>query len=85
MAVTQSFAKILGLYGERIGAAHFVTSSKEVAKNILTQLKLSVRLNWSSPPLHGARIASIVLNDVELRNSWLSELKDVTDRITAMR
>jgi aspartate/tyrosine/aromatic aminotransferase len=46
---------------------------------------LSVRLNWSSPPLHGGRIASIVLNDVELRNSWLEELKEVTTRISSMR
>ena len=31
MAISQSFAKIMGLYGERIGALHFVTSSKQVA------------------------------------------------------
>ena len=85
LAVTQSFAKILGLYGERIGAAHIITSGKNVAKNILSQLKLSVRVNWSSPPLHGMRIASIVLNDEALRNSWLAELKEVTGRILEMR
>ena len=75
----------MGLYGERIGAVHFITSSALVAKNILSQLKLSVRVNWSTPPLHGARIASIVLNNEELRTNWLSELKKVTSRITEMR
>ena len=75
----------MGLYGERVGAVHFITNKEQVAKNILSQLKLSVRVNWSTPPIHGARIASIVLNNEKLRAYWLSELKDVTSRITEMR
>ena len=39
MIVTQSFAKNFGLYGERIGAIHFVTKSPEVAKKLDSQLK----------------------------------------------
>jgi len=36
MIVTQSFAKNMGLYGERCGALHFVASSKDIASRILS-------------------------------------------------
>lgn len=63
MCIAQSFAKILGVYGERIGACHFIVGSKEVAAAVLSNLKASIRVNWSSPPLHGGRLASLILND----------------------
>lgn len=39
MIVTQSFAKNFGLYGERVGAIHFVTKSTDVAARVASQLK----------------------------------------------
>lgn len=36
MVIAQSFAKIMGLYGERTGALHFVCKNKEVAANVLS-------------------------------------------------
>lgn len=39
LIVTQSYAKNFGLYGERIGAVHFVTKSPDVAKRLISQLK----------------------------------------------
>lgn len=36
MVVSQSFSKNMGLYGERVGAVHFVTSSKEVSARLLS-------------------------------------------------
>lgn len=62
MVIAQSFAKIMGLYGERTGALHFVTNDKSVATKVLSQVKIIIRANYSSPPLYGARIASIILN-----------------------
>jgi len=85
MIIVQSFSKILGLYGERTGAMHVITSSKEVAINVRSQIKMAIRCNWSSPPMHGARIAAICFNEPDMRASWLKELIAVTDRITAMR
>ena len=38
MVVAQSFAKNMGLYGERVGAFHIVTRSKDAATKILSQL-----------------------------------------------
>jgi aspartate aminotransferase len=85
MVVAQSFAKIMGLYGERCGAMHFVCADKGVAAKVLSQVKIVIRTMYSSPPKHGARIASLILNDTAMRNQWLEELINVTNRITQMR
>lgn len=85
MVIAQSFAKIMGLYGERTGALHFVCKDKATAGKVLSQIKIVIRTNYSSPPKHGARIAALILNQPELRQQWLGELVNVTNRITAMR
>jgi len=85
MVIAQSFAKIMGLYGERTGALHFVCADKETAGRVLSQVKIIIRTNYSSPPKHGARIAAMILNDPEMRAEWLSNLKDVTKRMNDMR
>lgn len=85
MVIAQSFAKIMGLYGERTGALHFVCQDKQTAARVLSQVKIIIRVNYSSPPSHGARIASMILNTPDLRQQWLNELIAVTDRITKMR
>jgi aspartate aminotransferase len=61
--LAQSFAKNFGLYGERVGALSVVTASADEAKRVTSQLKLVIRPMYSSPPLHGARIVTIVLGD----------------------
>lgn len=40
---------------------------------------------YSNPPIHGARIASEILNDPALRAQWLGEVKGMADRIITMR
>lgn len=75
----------MGLYGERTGALHFVCADDEVAKNVLSQVKVIIRTNFSSPPVHGARIAAMILNEPDLREQWLGELVNVTKRISEMR
>lgn len=52
---------------------------------MLSQIKILVRTNYSSPPKHGARIASLILNDPKLRAEWLGELQTVTKRMNDMR
>ena len=39
MIVSQSFAKNAGLYGERIGALHVVTATKDTNEKVLSQIK----------------------------------------------
>lgn len=85
MVIAQSFAKTMGLYGERTGALHFVCHDKDTAAKVMSQVKILIRTNYSSPPLHGARIAAKLLNDVALRQQWLGELVVVCKRMNDMR
>ena len=85
MVIAQSFAKIMGLYGERTGALHFVCADKASTDRVLSQVKIVVRCNYSSPPKHGARIAAAILNDPAMRQQWLDELVVVCNRMNDMR
>ena len=85
MVIAQSFAKIMGLYGERTGALHFVCHDKATAGRVMSQVKIIVRQNYSSPPKHGARIAAAILNDPSNRQQWLNELVIVCKRMNDMR
>lgn len=57
----------MGLYGERTGAMHIVCNDKETATKVLSWLKIVVRCDYSSPPIHGARIAGKILVNPENR------------------
>ncbi|KAK5139390.1 Aspartate aminotransferase, mitochondrial [Oleoguttula sp. CCFEE 6159] len=81
----QSFAKNMGLYGERVGAFSIVCESAEEKKRVDSQIKILVRPLYSNPPVHGARIASEILNDASLNKQWLGEVKGMADRIITMR
>ncbi|KAF2202062.1 hypothetical protein GQ43DRAFT_440010 [Delitschia confertaspora ATCC 74209] len=83
--LAQSFAKNMGLYGERVGAFSVVCESVEEKKRVDSQIKILVRPLYSNPPVHGARIASEILNDPALNKQWLGEVKDMADRIITMR
>lgn len=85
IALSQSFAKNMGLYGERVGAFSLVTSGPEEKARVDSQLKIVVRPMYSNPPLHGARIASTILGKEELYKEWEGEVKGMADRIISMR
>jgi len=83
--IAQSFAKNFGLYGERIGYIHVRCRNADVAKAVLSQLKILIRQAYSSPPRHGAAIVYKLLSSPELKAQWLGELKFMSDRILTMR
>jgi aromatic-amino-acid transaminase len=83
--VSNSFSKSFSLYGERIGALSVVTASAEESARVLSQLKRTVRSNYSNPPTHGGQIVAAVLTTPELRAMWETELAAMRDRIRAMR
>uniref|UniRef100_A0A915BHK7 Aspartate aminotransferase, mitochondrial n=1 Tax=Parascaris univalens TaxID=6257 RepID=A0A915BHK7_PARUN len=85
IALAQSFAKNMGLYGERTGAFTLVCSSKEEATRVMSQIKILVRPMISNPPIHGARIAARILADNSLKQQWLKDMKHMADRIISMR
>lgn len=89
MCIAQSFAKNFGLYGERAGAFHFVTSpspdAQDTVARVASQLAILQRSEISNPPAYGARIASLVLNDPALFKEWEANLRTMAGRIIDMR
>jgi len=85
MLVSQSYAKNLGLYGERIGALHVVCHNKKTAERVLSQLKLVIRPMYSSPPQHGSQIVARILSKPEYYKKWTEELAAVSKRIIEVR
>ncbi|WP_225785070.1 amino acid aminotransferase [Xenophilus sp. Marseille-Q4582] len=83
--VSNSFSKSFSLYGERCGGLSVVCKDKEEADRVLGQLKSAVRANYSSPPTHGARLVTQVLDTPELRAEWEAELGQMRARIKDMR
>jgi aromatic-amino-acid transaminase len=83
--VANSFSKSMSVYGERCGALTVVCADAAQAELVLGQLRFTVRRNYSSPPLHSARIVATVLGEPELRSLWETELSGMRNRITAMR
>jgi aspartate aminotransferase len=89
MVIAQSFAKNFGLYGQRAGAFHFVaspiSSAQDTVKRVASQLAILQRSEISNPPIYGAKIASIVLNDTQLFKEWEEDLRTMSGRIIQMR
>jgi aromatic-amino-acid transaminase len=80
-----SFSKNFSLYGERVGALSVVCPTSEQAKQVLGQLKLAVRKNYSSPPTFGAQLVAHILQTPSLQLTWIEELQQMRTRIQQMR
>lgn len=83
--LAQSYAKNMGLYGERVGTLTVVCSSKNEAERVTSNLKTIIRPMYSSPPIHGARIAIEIFKDEKLFCVWLDDLKTMANRTITMR
>uniref|UniRef100_A0A3B4V7G8 Aspartate aminotransferase n=1 Tax=Seriola dumerili TaxID=41447 RepID=A0A3B4V7G8_SERDU len=70
IVLSQSFAKNMGLYGERVGGFTVVCKDTDEAKRVESQLKILIRPIYSNPPMNGARIATTILNTPDLRSLW---------------
>lgn len=89
LIVCQSFAKNLGLYGERTGAVHLVMDKSDeyttLKQAIKTQFNKITRSELSNPPAYGSKVAALVLSDPVLRKQWEKDLVTMSSRIGAMR
>ena len=84
--VCQSYAKSMGLYGERVGAFNVVCGSPDEAAAVTSVIKRElVRPNYSCPPLHGARLAAAILGSESMRERWLAELRGMVERMCMVR
>lgn len=84
----QSFAKNMGLYGERVGSLSIVIpqgTQNELKEKIDSQLKKIVRGLYSSPPGYGSRVVNMVLETPELRQQWYEDVKEMVERLNCVR
>lgn len=85
-ALCQSFAKNMGLYGERTGSISIITPSGEASKAVESQLKKLIRPMYSSPPIHGSKIVEVIFDESSgLLPQWLEELDTVVGRLNTVR
>jgi aromatic-amino-acid transaminase len=83
--ISSSFSKSFSLYRERVGAITFVAADADEAKRVTSQVKRTIRTNYSNPSSHGGQIVALVLGSEELRKRWESELAEMRQRIQRMR
>lgn len=85
MILAHSFAKNMGLYGERVGCLSVLTQNEEEKKAVQTNLHIMVRTEYSSPPKFGEVIIKNILSDETLRKEWIEEVKMMAKRIINIR
>ena len=83
--VCSSFSKNFGLYSERVGAVMIVHENPSGVAATLSQMKQTVRANYSNPPRHGAATVAMILGDEKLRSKWEQEVTAMRVRISKMR
>ncbi|KAI9162691.1 putative aspartate aminotransferase/Glutamic oxaloacetic transaminase AAT2/GOT1 [Paramyrothecium foliicola] len=84
-AVCVSFAKNMGLYGERTGAVLLHTQSQTDAVNCASALEQIQRSEVSNPPAFGAKIAHLIMTNEKLGKQWSEDLITMSGRIKKMR
>ena len=85
MIIANSCSKNFGLYRDRVGSMSFLSADAATQSIVSSQANNYVRTLYSMPPDHGAAVVSIILNNAELRDEWLAELKGMRDRLQDMR
>lgn len=85
--ICQSFAKNMGLYGERVGSLSVVVPSEpsDLKLTIDSQLKKIVRGIYSSPPGYGSRVANVVLGSPKLKQQWFKDVRGMSERLWSVR
>lgn len=77
LIICNSFSKNMGLYNERTGALTLVFKDADRLAVWHSTLKRMIRSTYSTPPAHGAYIASHIINDPHRYSCWQQELKEM--------
>jgi len=85
LIVCSSYSKNFGLYNERVGAFTLVAANAAVVDTAFSQVKATIRANYSNPPAHGAAVVATILSNSALRVLWEQELTAMRERIQRMR
>lgn len=85
LLICSSYSKNFGLYSERVGALLAVCPASESVARLASNIKQSVRSNYSNPPRHGGAIVATILGDPQLKQAWQVELAEMRGRIHSIR
>jgi aspartate aminotransferase len=85
MIVANSCSKNFGLYRDRVGSLSMLGADSKTRDILSSQVNNLVRTIYSVPPDHGAAVATMILNDPELREEWVGEVNEMRDRLQDMR
>lgn len=85
MVIAMGCSKNFGLYGERLGALIFSLSEGKQRVALMSQMRKTIRSQYSSPPLHGAKIVGEIFQSLELTRLWKEELLEMRVRLTQLR
>ncbi|KAL4395062.1 hypothetical protein AHAS_Ahas02G0214400 [Arachis hypogaea] len=81
----QSFAKNMGLFGHKVGCLSILTRDIKQAAAVKSQLQHIAHSMYSSPPIHGILLVTMILSDPNMKEQWKKEMKTMANRIRAMR
>ena len=62
-----------------------MTGDAKETEVVMSRLKQLARPIYSNPPIHGARLINVVLEDKALTEEWHKELKVMSGRMADMR
>ncbi|KAL2830241.1 pyridoxal phosphate-dependent transferase [Aspergillus cavernicola] len=87
MCVAQSFSKNFGLYGQRVGAFHYVLNdgAQDIRDTVVVNLCHIIRGEFSMGPVAGCSIVKKILTTPKLTAQWHEDLKVMSSRIISMR
>eukprot|EP00210_Caulerpa_lentillifera_P006615 g6320.t1 len=83
--VAQSYSKNFGIYGERVGALHMVLNDNQFMQNVFNQFMRLISAAYVSPPVHGSYLVREVLEDPDLCQNWIEELKQLVANLVQIR
>jgi aromatic-amino-acid transaminase len=85
LLIATSFSHSFSVHGERVGALSVVCRTEDECRRVLSQLKINIRTNYSTPPTFGASLVTAVLNTPVLRSQWELELASMRGRLKRIR
>lgn len=87
LCIAQSFSKNFGLYGQRTGAFHLITSGANLTmrNSVVDNLSHLIRGEYSMAPRYGSTIVKTILRDKALNQEWRKDLIVMSNRIKEMR
>lgn len=83
--VSTSYAKNFGLYGHRIGSLFYNFFDDEYNAIMKQHVTKFIRSTYSNPPRMGAELASNLMENNQLMNSWKELLNDTIEKQKEIR